>query len=83
MAEKYSIEQKTVENILGTIRNEEIAIPEIQRPFVWSGTQVRDLVPCKRVSDGAYWLYDRVEGKFYGNESGKGAFVGPTTAVAQ
>lgn len=44
MAEKYSIEQKTVENILGTIRNEEIAIPEIQRPFVWSGTQVRDLI---------------------------------------
>ena len=44
MAEKYSIEQKTVENILGFIRNEEIAIPEIQRPFVWNGAQVRDLV---------------------------------------
>ena len=44
MAEKYSIEQKTVENILGTIRNEEIAIPEIQRPFVWKGAQVRDLI---------------------------------------
>lgn len=44
MSEKYSIEQKTVENILGYIRNEEIAIPEIQRPFVWSGAQVRDLI---------------------------------------
>lgn len=44
MPEKYSIENKTVENILGFIRNEEIAIPEIQRPFVWSGAQVRDLV---------------------------------------
>ena len=44
MAEKYSIEHKTVENILGYIRSEEIAIPEIQRPFVWSGAQVRDLI---------------------------------------
>ena len=44
MPEKYSIENKTVENILGFIRNEEIAIPEIQRPFVWSAVQVRDLV---------------------------------------
>ena len=44
MAEKYSIEQKTIENILGFVRNGEIAIPEIQRPFVWSGAQVRDLI---------------------------------------
>ena len=44
MSEKYSIEQKTVENILGIIRNGEVAIPEIQRPFVWKGKQVRDLV---------------------------------------
>lgn len=44
MAEKYSIEHKSVENIIGYIRNEEIAIPEIQRPFVWSGSQVRDLI---------------------------------------
>ena len=44
MSEKYSIEQKTVENILGIIRNGEIAIPEIQRPFVWKGSQVRDLI---------------------------------------
>ena len=47
------------------------------------GTLVRDFVPCQRDSDGAYGLYDRVEGMFYGNKSGKGAFVGPTTAVAQ
>jgi hypothetical protein len=44
MSEKYSIEQKTIENILGFVRNGEIAIPEIQRPFVWSGAQVRDLI---------------------------------------
>ena len=44
MSEKYSIEQKTVENILGIIRLGEVAIPEIQRPFVWKGKQVRDLI---------------------------------------
>jgi len=44
MSEKYSIEQKTVENILGVIRLGEVAIPEIQRPFVWKGKQVRDLI---------------------------------------
>ena len=44
--------------------------------LIKDGTLVRDFVPCKRVSDGAYGLYDRVEGKFYGNESG-GAFVRP------
>ena len=44
MSEKYTIEHKTVENILGFIRAEEIAIPEIQRPFVWSATQVRNLI---------------------------------------
>ena len=44
MPEKYTIEHKTVENILGFIRADEIAIPEIQRPFVWSATQVRKLI---------------------------------------
>ena len=48
------------------------------------GVPLRDFVPCKSYFDGAYGLYDRVEGKFYGNESGYGAFVGPATAaVAQ
>ena len=28
---------------------------------------IRDLVPCYRVADWAGWLYDLVEGKFYGN----------------
>ena len=44
MPEKYTIENRTVENILGYIRSDDIAIPEIQRPFVWSGAQVRDLI---------------------------------------
>jgi len=42
--QKYSVNDYTVESILGWIRSDEIAIPEIQRPFVWSSTQVRDLM---------------------------------------
>jgi len=44
MAEKYSIDHKSVDDILGYIRDKAIAIPEIQRPFVWSGAQVRNLI---------------------------------------
>ncbi len=44
MAEKYSVQDYTVASILNFIRNGEIAIPEIQRPFVWKGSQVRDLI---------------------------------------
>lgn len=34
----------SVENIISSIKEGEIAIPEIQRPFVWDGTKVRDLM---------------------------------------
>lgn len=44
MPEKYTIHDYTVEQILNFIKSDEIAIPEIQRPFVWKGWQVRDLV---------------------------------------
>lgn len=43
-AEKYTPGQHTVGTILNYINNGEIAIPEIQRPFVWKGRQVRDLI---------------------------------------
>ena len=43
-AEKYTPGQHTVGAILNYIHNGEIAIPEIQRPFVWKGRQVRDLI---------------------------------------
>jgi uncharacterized protein with ParB-like and HNH nuclease domain len=42
--DKYSVTQYSVNGILGSIENGEIAIPEIQRPFVWKGAQVRDLL---------------------------------------
>lgn len=44
MAEKYNVENKPLEQVLGFIKSGEIAIPEIQRPFVWKPIQVRDLV---------------------------------------
>ena len=44
MAEKYTVSQYSVETVLGFIKSQEIAIPEIQRPFVWKAKQVRDLI---------------------------------------
>lgn len=41
---KYTVQQDPVETLLSWIKSGEIAIPEIQRPFVWSGTKVRDLI---------------------------------------
>lgn len=41
---KYSVHQSAVENILSWITSKEIAIPEIQRPFVWKPSKVRDLI---------------------------------------
>lgn len=44
MTEKYEVSTSSVETILGYIKSGEIAIPEIQRPFVWKPRQVRDLI---------------------------------------
>ena len=45
MAEpRYSVNQHPIQTILSYVRAGEIAIPEIQRPFVWSSSQVRDLM---------------------------------------
>ena len=43
-SEKYSVTQYSVNAVLGLIEAKDIAIPEIQRPFVWKGKQVRDLI---------------------------------------
>ena len=42
--EKYSNYPLSISAILGLIKANDIAIPEIQRPFVWKKTQVRDLM---------------------------------------
>ena len=44
MAEKYNASNIAIEQILNYIKSGEIAIPEIQRPFVWKPKQVRDLI---------------------------------------
>lgn len=41
---KYSVLQHPVETLLAWIKSGEIAIPEIQRPFVWKAKKVRDLI---------------------------------------
>lgn len=43
-APKYSINDERISTLLTWVRSGEIAIPEIQRPFVWSSTKVRDLL---------------------------------------
>ena len=42
--EKYSVNQQSIETLLTWIKSREIAIPEIQRPFVWNSSKVRDLI---------------------------------------
>lgn len=41
---KYAVLQQPVETLLTWIKSGEIAIPEIQRPFVWKAAKVRDLI---------------------------------------
>lgn len=41
---RYSVNNYTVETLLADIKSGCIAIPEMQRPFVWDSAKVRDLV---------------------------------------
>ena len=43
-SQKYSVNQHLIETILTWVNSGEIAIPEIQRPFVWDSSKVRDLM---------------------------------------
>ena len=42
--EKFTLLQYPIKGILGLIETEQFVIPEIQRPFVWKRSQVRDLI---------------------------------------
>lgn len=42
--QKYSVNQHLIETVLAWVRSGEIAIPEIQRPFLWESSKVRDLL---------------------------------------
>lgn len=37
---QYDVNNNSIQSILEWIRSGEIAIPEIQRPFVWDSTKV-------------------------------------------
>ena len=42
--QRYSVNQYPVETLLTWIKTDDIAIPEIQRPFVWNAAKVRDFI---------------------------------------
>ena len=42
--QRYSVSPHPIESILTWVKSGEIAIPEIQRPFVWDATKVRNLL---------------------------------------
>lgn len=44
IGEKFTLLQYSVGGILGLINTKQFVIPEIQRPFVWKKSQVRDLI---------------------------------------
>lgn len=44
LSQIYTVTPQSVETILAWVKSKEIAIPEIQRPFVWERTDVRDLL---------------------------------------
>lgn len=41
---KYVVNNNSIDTIMGWIKGGEIAIPEIQRPFVWDASKVRELM---------------------------------------
>src|SRR4029079_6811184 len=42
--QRYSVTPHPIETLLTWVKSGEIAIPEIQRPFVWDATKVRNLL---------------------------------------
>jgi hypothetical protein len=42
--QKYSVNQHHISTFLAFVKDGQIAIPEVQRPFVWDATKVRDLL---------------------------------------
>ena len=42
--QRYSVTPHPIDTLLTWVKSGEIAIPEIQRPFVWEATKVRNLL---------------------------------------
>ena len=43
-SQQYQVSQHNIDVILNWVKSKEMAIPEIQRPFVWDKTKVRNLI---------------------------------------
>src|SRR5688572_22767820 len=43
-AQKYAVNQHQISTFLAFVKDGQIAIPEVQRPFVWETARVRDLM---------------------------------------
>src|SRR5580693_4629209 len=43
-SQRYSVTPHPVETLLTWVKSGDVAIPEIQRPFVWDATKVRNLL---------------------------------------
>ena len=44
IVQQYSVNQHPIQTLLTWVQSGEVAIPEIQRPFVWDAARVRDLM---------------------------------------
>jgi len=44
LIQKFSVNHHPIQTILTWISSNEIAVPEIQRPFIWNAIKVRDLI---------------------------------------
>lgn len=42
--QQYSVNQQPIQHLLSWIQSGEVSVPEIQRPFVWDSTKVRDFL---------------------------------------
>ena len=42
--QQYQVGQHDIEVILSWVKTKDMAIPEIQRPFVWNKTKVRNFI---------------------------------------
>ena len=52
--QRYSVTPHPIETLLTWVKSREIAIPEIQRPFVWEATKVRNLLDSLYLSNALY-----------------------------
>jgi len=52
--ELYDNIPSKVENLLSDVKNGRIGLPDLQRPFVWKDSKVRDLLDSMMKG---YWLH--------------------------